>query len=59
MSLYIIVPPVRLAAYGSLLRMWLAGLILAMTQRKVPPKERTHMLCDDRLARDCRDSAAV
>jgi type IV secretion system protein VirD4 len=47
MSLYIIVPPVRLAAYGPLLRMWLAGLILAMTLRKAPPKERTLMLCDE------------
>ena len=47
MSLYIIVPPVRLAAYGPLLRMWIAGLILAMTLRKAPAKERTLMLCDE------------
>jgi type IV secretion system protein VirD4 len=47
MSLYIIVPPFRLAAYRPLLRLWLSGLILAMTQRKHPPKERTLMLCDE------------
>ena len=47
MSLYIIVPPFRLTAYRPLLRTWLTGLILAMTQRKNPPKERTLMLCDE------------
>src|SRR4029077_2040216 len=26
---------------------WLSGLILAMTQRKAVPKERTLMLCDE------------
>lgn len=47
MSLYIIVPPLRLTAYKPLLRMWLSGLMLALTQRKAPPKERTLMLCDE------------
>jgi type IV secretion system protein VirD4 len=47
MSLYIIVPPLRLSAYKPLLRMWLSGLMLSLTQRKVPPKERTLMLCDE------------
>jgi type IV secretion system protein VirD4 len=47
MSLYIIVPPLRLAAYAPLLRMWLSRLILAMTQRKTLPKERTLMLVDE------------
>lgn len=47
MSLYIIVPPQRLSAFRPLLRLWLSGLILAMTQRKHPPKERTLMLCDE------------
>ena len=47
MSLYIIVPPLRLNAYKPLLRMWLSGLMLALTQRKTPPKERTLMLCDE------------
>jgi type IV secretion system protein VirD4 len=47
MSLYIIVPPLRLRAYKPLLRAWLSGLMLALTQRKTPPKERTLMLCDE------------
>ncbi len=47
MSLYIIVPPMRLSAYRPLLRMWLSGLILTMTQRKTPPQERTLLLCDE------------
>jgi type IV secretion system protein VirD4 len=47
MSLYIIVPPFRLNAYSPLLRLWLSGLILATTQRKEPPTDRTLMLCDE------------
>jgi type IV secretion system protein VirD4 len=47
MTLYIIVPPFRLGAYRPLLRLWLSGLILLLTQRKSPPKERTLMLCDE------------
>jgi len=47
MSLYIIVPPARLHAYSPLLRLWLSGLILLLTQRKEKPKERTLMLCDE------------
>ena len=47
LSLYIIVPPLRLTAYRPILRMWLSGLILSLTQRKTPPSERTLMLCDE------------
>jgi len=47
MTLYIIVPPQRLTAFRPLLRVWLSGLILAMTQRTVPPEPRTLMLCDE------------
>jgi type IV secretion system protein VirD4 len=47
MSLYIIVPPHRLSAYAPLLRIWLTGLILAMTQRTSQPRERTLLLCDE------------
>ena len=47
MSLYIIIPPLRLTAYRPVLRMWILSPILAMTQRKKPPKERTLMLCDE------------
>jgi type IV secretion system protein VirD4 len=47
MSLYIIVPPARLSAYSPLLRMWLSGLMLALTQRTTMPSERTLMICDE------------
>lgn len=47
MSLYIIVPPLRLNAYRPVLRLWLSSLILALTQRTTLPKERTLMLCDE------------
>ena len=47
MSLYIIVPPHRIAAYSPLLRVWLSGLILAITQRTFPLEERTLVLCDE------------
>jgi type IV secretion system protein VirD4 len=47
MSLYLIVPPFKLNAYRPLLRLWLTGLILLLTQRKQRPQERTLMLCDE------------
>jgi type IV secretion system protein VirD4 len=47
MSLYIIVPPMRLTAFGPLLRAWLTVLILAITQRTEAPKEKTLLLCDE------------
>jgi type IV secretion system protein VirD4 len=47
MSLYFIVTPARIHAYSPLLRLWLSGLILLLTQRKQKPKERTLMLCDE------------
>lgn len=47
MSIYFIVPPLRLTAFRPLLRMWLSGLILSFTHRKTRPAERTLMLCDE------------
>ena len=47
MSLYIIVPAHRLTAFSPLLRLWVSGLLLALTQRVNPPSERTLMLCDE------------
>lgn len=47
MTLYIIVPPMRLHAYAPLLRLWLSGLILALTQRQKTPEHRTLMLVDE------------
>lgn len=46
-SLYIIVPPLRLAAYAPLLRLWLTSLLTALMTRERRPKERTLMLCDE------------
>ena len=40
-------PPFRLSAYRPLLRIWLSGLILAITQRKKAPRQRTLLLCDE------------
>ena len=47
MTLYIIVPPARLNAFRPLLRLWLSGLMLALTQREAPPPRRTLFLCDE------------
>jgi type IV secretion system protein VirD4 len=47
MSLYIIVPPSRITAFRPILRVWISGLILAMTQRTEMPAERTLLLCDE------------
>jgi len=44
MSIYIIVPPYRLAAYRPVLRLWLSGLLLALTRRECVPEHRTLML---------------
>ena len=46
-SLYLIVPLFRLTAYAPLLRMWISGLILAITRRQKPPEHRTLMLVDE------------
>jgi type IV secretion system protein VirD4 len=47
MTIYIIVPPLRLKAYSPVLRVWLSSLIMAITQRSEPPAERTLVLCDE------------
>ena len=47
MTLYIIVPPARLAALRPLLRTWLSGLMLALCGREAPPPRRTLFLCDE------------
>src|SRR5206468_3476205 len=47
MSLYIIIPPIRLSAFRPLLRLWLTGLIMSLTQRTEQPEERTLMLVDE------------
>ena len=47
MTLYIIVPPMRLHAYAPLLRLWLSGLMMALTLRTTQPEHRTLMLVDE------------
>ena len=47
MTIYIVVPPFRLVAYAPLLRLWITGLLAALTQRTVPPPQRTLFLCDE------------
>jgi len=47
MTLYIIVPPARLTALRPILRAWLSGLMLALTQRETPPRHSTLFLCDE------------
>jgi type IV secretion system protein VirD4 len=47
MTLYIIVPPSRLTAFRPLLRLWISGLLFALTQRNSIPEYRTLMLCDE------------
>ncbi|MGE4043388.1 MAG: type IV secretory system conjugative DNA transfer family protein [Acetobacteraceae bacterium] len=47
MSLYVIVPPARLRAYRSILRLWMSGILMALTQRQEPPEHRTLMLIDE------------
>jgi type IV secretion system protein VirD4 len=37
----------QLVAYRPLLRSWLSGLMLALTQRETPPPLRTLFLCDE------------
>ncbi len=47
MTIYVIVPPMRLHAYSPLLRLWLSGLILSLTERTTAPENRTLMLVDE------------
>lgn len=46
-TLYIIVPPVRLAAFAPLLRLWLSGLLNAFSTREQPPEHPTLVLIDE------------
>jgi type IV secretion system protein VirD4 len=46
-TLFIAVPPDRLAAFAPLLRLWLTGLIHLLTRRRAPRAHRTLMLIDE------------
>ncbi|SDB75066.1 type IV secretion system protein VirD4, partial [Belnapia rosea] len=47
MTIYIVVPPSRLAAYAPLLRIWLSGLMNLLSLRQRAPRRRTLMLVDE------------
>ena len=47
MTIYITVPPYRLAAYSPILRLWLSGLMNLLGTRQSVPKHRTLMLVDE------------
>ena len=47
MTLYVVVPPMRLTAYRLLLRAWLTGLLFCLTERVAVPEHRTLLLCDE------------
>ena len=47
MSIYLIVTPAQLAAYRPLLRLWLSGLMTALTQRTEIPACKTLLLIDE------------
>jgi type IV secretion system protein VirD4 len=47
MTLYVVVPPERIAAYAPLLRVLFTGLIQLLTRRGAPPAHRTLLLLDE------------
>jgi type IV secretion system protein VirD4 len=46
-SIYIIVPPAKLLAYRPLLRLWISGLVMALTHREQEPEHKTLFLIDE------------
>ena len=47
LSLYIIIPPEKLEAYGNLLKVWLAVMISALTNRRSKPERSTLFILDE------------
>lgn len=47
MTIYIVVPPIRMTAYAPALRIWLTGLLSALMSRRKKLKHRTLMMCDE------------
>jgi type IV secretion system protein VirD4 len=47
MTIYIVVPPIRMAAYAPVLRLWLTGLLSALMTRRKKLEHRTLMMCDE------------
>ena len=46
-SLYIVAPPMRLASYAPLIRLWLDMLLRVLMTRRAAPKHRTLMIVDE------------
>jgi type IV secretion system protein VirD4 len=47
LSIFVIVPPTRLASHSALLRLWLGTLIHCVTSRKTLPPQRTLFILDE------------
>jgi type IV secretion system protein VirD4 len=47
LSLYIIIPPEKLDAYGNLLKVWLSVMIAALTHRRSKPERPTLFILDE------------
>lgn len=47
LTIYLIIPPEKLNSHKSLLRLWIATLLCAVTSRKVIPRSRTLFLLDE------------
>ncbi len=47
LSIYIIIPPEKLDAYGNLLKVWLSVMIAALTHRRSRPKHSTLFILDE------------
>lgn len=47
LTIYFVIPPHRLRSHATLLRVWLAALIMSINQRKTPPKRPTLLMVDE------------
>lgn len=47
LSIYIVIPPEKLEAFGNLLKVWLAVMIAALTHRRTKPERPTLFILDE------------
>lgn len=47
MTLYLVLPPDKLATHGKLLRLWMTCLMTVLTRRRTPPAQPTLLLVDE------------
>lgn len=50
MTIYIIVPPHLITQYSAIIRLWFAGLVNLLMQRREVPRYRTLLMCDETAA---------